>query len=123
MLRGTRSTWVLNVAERTITVGDRSVRLRRSELNIVKYLTDHAGRPVAASELLSRALFGCGDGSAARHQIFEIRRKLRTIGAEHLMLTEWGVGYRMTTAPVTGDGPKEAETDPPQLIANGSGVA
>lgn len=93
--------WTVNIDNRTLTVGETSVRLTRTEFDIVHLLVEHPGRAFARSELL-QAVNGDGefrDDKTARAHIGNIRAKLRATGTEDYIETVWGFGFKLTEHP------------------------
>ena len=89
---------------RMVTVGGAEVRLTPREYELLKVLLAHAGRVVTSGRLL-RAVWGAAFAEEAHYlhvYVGQIRRKI----AEHdpdailrdLLITEPGVGYRVTAS-------------------------
>lgn len=81
---------------RTVSIGDREVRLTRLEFSIARYLVERAGEAVSARDLL-RSVWGYDDdrtGTVAVH-MHQLRRKLETDpSSPRLFTTVRGSGYR-----------------------------
>lgn len=88
---------------REARAGNRRLELRHAEREVLAYLLCNAHRRVTAAELMKEVLHSSGDGSAARNQVYELRRKLRAAGVADLILTEGRQGYRVHSpaAPTT----------------------
>lgn len=90
-----RGAVTLDMAARTLLVGNQPLRLTRSEYAICEYLALHAGRTFG-KEQIYEAVFGCdgtADDSAVTEHIKNIRAKLRAVGLTPIE-TVWGVGYK-----------------------------
>lgn len=70
------------------------IKLRHLEFEILSYLIQNAVRWVASSELLAIVLKACGDGGSVRTHVWQLRMKLKEIGAAQLIASERGRGYR-----------------------------
>ncbi|MGA2927172.1 MAG: response regulator transcription factor [Solirubrobacteraceae bacterium] len=90
----------IDVAARTAAVGGRPLALSRLEFDLLRTLAGEPGRVFTRRELL-RDVWGypCStrtrtvDSHAAR-----LRCKLRAAGAERLLVSVWGIGYRLADA-------------------------
>lgn len=84
---------------RAISCGGRTVRLRPAEYNVLMRLVDAFPRQVSQTELVEDVLGTHGSGATARNQVYELRRKLATIGASALIETMHGShSYRIRNA-------------------------
>lgn len=88
----------IDYAKRLVTVGDRDIGLTQTEYNILAFLSEHAGKVLTYSAIIS-AVWGASDaGSVKKLQVnmANIRRKLGVRpGENRYILNELGVGYRM----------------------------
>jgi DNA-binding response OmpR family regulator len=86
---------VLDVQERTATVGDKQVRLTPREAGILEYLIKHAGRPFSASRLLSSVWPSDTDASdgTVRTCVLNLRKKLEILGKGDLIKLVVNSGY------------------------------
>ncbi|HEU5073386.1 MAG TPA: winged helix-turn-helix domain-containing protein [Polyangiaceae bacterium] len=85
----------IELIQRRVFVNDQLVKLRRAEFEVLVYLALNRHRLVSAPEIVRDALDAFGDGSSARNQLFELRRKLREAGLDDAIATERGRGYRL----------------------------
>jgi len=69
--------------------------LRRAERDLLLYLMQNANRFITCRELQQNVLRSHGDGGAARNQVYELRRKLRSAGLPDAILTAAQRGYRL----------------------------
>ena len=86
---------VIELIQRRVFVRDQAVKLRPAEFEVLVYLALNRHRVVSAPEIVRDALDTFGDGSSARNQLFELRRKLREAGLDDAIATERGRGYRL----------------------------
>ena len=90
----------IHYRERRVTVAQRTVRLTATEYQLLRVLSVNAGRVVTYDELLRKAwgLDLSGSSERVRTLVKILRRKLGDDPAEPAyILTERGVGYRMTS--------------------------
>ena len=89
----------LDIAERRLYDGDRSVPLTLREFDLLAFLARHPGRTFARDALLQR-VWGAGfDGyeHTVNSHINRLRAKVEAeAGAARLIETVWGVGYRFS---------------------------
>jgi two-component system KDP operon response regulator KdpE len=87
----------INLDERRVTVGGKTVRLTPTEFNLLAYLVDNAARVVSYRELLEQ-IWGfeyIDDIDYLRVYIWHLRRKLEHDPKEPTyIINELGVGYR-----------------------------
>lgn len=86
---------LIDLIQRRVFVHDQRVLLRPAEFEVLVYLALNRHRLVSAPEIVRDALGAFGDGSSARNQLFELRRKLRDAGLDAAIVTERGRGYRL----------------------------
>lgn len=86
---------LIDLIQRRVFVHDQRVVLRPAEFEVLVYLALNRHRLVSAPEIVRDALGAFGDGSSARNQLFELRRKLRDAGLDDAIETERGRGYRL----------------------------
>ena len=86
---------VIDLLGRRVFVNHHLIRLRPAEFEVLVYLALNRHRTVSAPEIVRDALDTCGDGSSARNQLCELRRKLREAGLVNAIETERGRGYRL----------------------------
>jgi len=85
----------IDLIQRRVFVHQQRVALRPAEFEVLVYLALNRDRVVSAPEIVRDALGTFGDGSSARNQLFELRRKLRDAGLDAAIATERGRGYRL----------------------------
>ena len=85
----------IDLIQRWVFVHQQRVALRPAEFEVLVYLALNRDRVVSAPEIVRDALGAFGDGSSARNQLFELRRKLRDAGLDAAIATERGRGYRL----------------------------
>jgi DNA-binding response OmpR family regulator len=86
---------VIELTKRRVYVDNQVLKLRPAEFEVLVYLALNRHRTVSAPEIVKGALDTFGDGSSARNQLFELRRKLRAVGLADAIKTERGRGYRL----------------------------
>ena len=87
----------VDTAARQAWCRERAVKLTRKEYVLLEYLLTHAGRVVAAEELIEHAWDSEADpfSNAFRFHIHSLRKKLDAAGAKGYILTLRGQGYRI----------------------------
>jgi DNA-binding response OmpR family regulator len=83
---------------RTVTVEGREVSLRRLEFELLAHLASEPERVFAKAELM-HVVWGYRSSGSSRTldtHASRLRRKLATAGAHGLVISVWGVGYRLT---------------------------
>jgi two-component system KDP operon response regulator KdpE len=89
----------IDLAGSTVTRGGERVHLTRLEYRLLEALAVNAGRICTHRYLLER-VWGPGYGDASQYlrvYVANLRRKLDDPADPHLILTEPGMGYRLTT--------------------------
>jgi two-component system KDP operon response regulator KdpE len=93
---------VIDFAARTVTNGDASFHLTPKELDLLRYLTQHANQAVPHRELL-QAIWGPDYGDEVEYLrvlIASLRKKIEPNPAEpEYIITEPWVGYRFSARP------------------------
>ncbi len=87
---------VIDIAARTVAYDGTAFELRATEFRLLEFLTRNAGMTFSRDQLLERIWdynFE-GSGNIVDVYISQLRRKLKLVGADHLLQTVWGVGYR-----------------------------
>ena len=83
---------------RTAGRAEQTFELRRREFDLLLFLLSHPGRPWSRDQLLDR-VWGSGFEGDTRTVDIHVRRLRALIetnpASPRLLLTEWGVGYRM----------------------------
>jgi len=87
----------LDTATRIASVGDKEIRLTRTEFAILKALMLSPSQAIAKSLLLERISEDtpdCTDSSLKAH-VSNLRKKLRDIGGREYIEAVWGIGFRL----------------------------
>jgi DNA-binding response OmpR family regulator len=79
-----------------VRLSGRVLNLRSTERAVLVYLMRNPTRSVPAAELQMIAMQSYGDGSAARNQIYELRRRLADAGYAKAILHHRGRGYQLS---------------------------
>ena len=89
---------VIDLAKRHVTVHNNSVDLTPTEYNILTYLAQHVGQVLTHDQILSQ-VWGA-EYSGETHYLWvhiaNLRQKLETPSSDRYIVTERGVGYRLT---------------------------
>ena len=94
---------VIDRGRRTVTQGERDVRLTPTEMAILELLASHAGRPVSLLQIISAVWTGAPATTAdtVRVHVGSLRRKLEPDPANPRYIgTEPWIGYRFLVDPV-----------------------
>ena len=86
---------VIELSRRRVFVHEEELKLRPAEFEVLLLLALNKERAVSASEIVHHALATHGDGSSARNQLFELRRKLRDVGLHDAIKTVRNQGYQL----------------------------
>ena len=89
---------ILDYDRRQVKVGDQDVHMTQTEFNILSYLSQHCGKVMTYSAIISAIWGGVDDGSVKKLQVnmANIRKKLDCKpGENRYIINELGVGYRM----------------------------
>lgn len=92
-------TLVLDRFARTVSAGERNIRLNPREFGLLEYFMLHSGEPLTRTMILRDVWgydFDPGTNVIDVH-VSRLRTKLAESGLEHLLLTERGVGYRLVS--------------------------
>ena len=94
----TTGSLVIDYDARTITIDEKPVKLTQTEYNIIALLSQHCGKVMTYSAIIS-AIWGYNDsGSIKKLQVnmANIRKKLGAVpGKDNYITNELGVGYKM----------------------------
>lgn len=91
-------------ARRRVWHGTREIALTAREYELFLYLSQHPDRALSRDEIL-REVWGWsfGDASTVTVHVRRLREKIECDPRDpHFLLTEWGAGYRFTTAGEAG---------------------
>lgn len=89
---------VIDYDRRIVTVGENEVRLTQTEYNILAFLSEHTGKVLTYSAIISSIWGRIDEGSVKKLQVnmANIRKKLGSRpGDNRYIVNELGVGYRM----------------------------
>lgn len=89
---------VIDYDRRRVSVGGKAVHVTQIEFNILSFLSQHAGKVMTYSAIISAIWGTMDDGSVKKLQVnmANIRRKLGcTPGENRYIINDLGVGYRM----------------------------
>ena len=89
----------VDLSARRAFLGESEIELGTTEFRLLEYLTRNVGLTLSRQQILDRVW---GDDFAGSSNIVDVyvgqlRRKLRRAGAENMIATVWGVGYRLVT--------------------------
>lgn len=87
---------IVNLAERKIFYGERSLNLSNREFDIVEFLMSNANQ-IFDKERIYEAVWGFnaeGDSNVIKEHIRKIRNKLTEATDKEYIETVWGMGYR-----------------------------
>lgn len=92
----------IDPASREVTVGGRPVKLTAKEFDLLWLLARHPGQVFSREQLLAKVwdgAFGGFDRTVDTH-VTRLRRKIEADpGAPALLVTVWGVGYKLAVGP------------------------
>lgn len=87
----------LDTDARTVSSGDGSVKLTKTEYAILRLLMQSPGQAISKSVMLDRIALDtpdCTDSSLKQH-VSNLRKKLRTISNQDYIEAVWGIGFRL----------------------------
>ena len=88
----------IDLLRHRISVGDRELRLSRTEFDLLRLLAANLGRVMARADILE-SIWGAGghvDANIVEQYVSYVRRKLDAVGAPVRIVTARGVGYELT---------------------------
>ena len=88
---------VLDTTLHTVSVGDETVKLTRTEYAILKLLMQNPRQVLTKSQLLDRISLDtpdCTENSLKIH-VSNLRKKLRQAGADDCIEAVWGIGFKL----------------------------
>lgn len=90
---------VVDVAARSATFKSKMLELGTTEFRLLEFLARNAGITFSRAQLLEHIWDYDFEGSSNIVDVYvsQLRRKLKVAGAPELIVTVWGVGYRLTT--------------------------
>lgn len=88
----------LDIITRTVTIGDITIRLTRTEFAILRLLMENPAQVIPKSVLLERISEDTPDcmESSLRVHISNLRKKLRDVSGKDYIEAVWGIGFKMT---------------------------
>ena len=88
----------LDTAAKRVYYGEKQVELTRKEYALLEYLFHHNDRMIRAEELIEHAWDSETDlfSNSFRFHIHSLRKKLDAAGAEGYIVSQRGLGYRLT---------------------------
>ena len=92
---------VIDYDRRLVTVAEEEVKLTQTEYNILAFLSEHTGRVLTYSTIITNIWGRIDEGSTKKLQVnmANIRKKLGSVpGDNRYIINELGVGYRMQDA-------------------------
>ncbi len=90
---------VVDVGARTAVFNGKSIELGTTEFRLLEFLARNAGIAFSRAQLLEHVWDYEFEGSSNIVDVYisQLRRKLKTAGARDLIVTVWGVGYKLAT--------------------------
>ncbi len=87
----------VDLVRRVVKVGDEEIKLTPREYDILRVLVQHAGKVLTHTFLIRQIWNGAADVQNLRVHIRQLRQKIEAEPEQpRLILTETGVGYRLT---------------------------
>ncbi len=90
----------IDEALRTATVGDIALDLGSTEFRLLEFLARNRGMTLTREQILVRIWeydFG-GSSNIVDVYVSQLRRKLRMLSSDAMIVTVWGVGYKLVDA-------------------------
>lgn len=93
----TYSDLTLDTRSHILTLGEREIRLTRTEFAILKLLMQNPTQVMAKSLLLDRIANDTPDctESSLKIHVSNLRKKLRDVGGKDYIESVWGIGFRL----------------------------
>jgi len=90
---------VVDVGARTAAYNGKTIDLGTTEFRLLEFLARNAGIAFSRAQLLEHVWDYEFEGSSNIVDVYisQLRRKLKTAGARELIVTVWGVGYKLGT--------------------------
>jgi DNA-binding response OmpR family regulator len=90
---------VVDVSARTASYSGKTMELGTTEFRLLEFLARNAGMTFSRAQLLEHVWDYDFEGSSNIVDVYvsQLRRKLRGAGARDLIVTVWGVGYKLAT--------------------------
>lgn len=98
-----RGRFEVDPSRRAVVVDQQTIRLTKSEFELVLALSERRGEVVTRDEMTRRVGDGGITGRALESHMSRLRRKLQQAAAADLVQTVRGVGYRLIEPPTAAD--------------------
>lgn len=87
---------VVDISARSVSCGGKAIDLGATEFRLLEFLARNAGIAFSRTDLLERIWDYEFDGSSNIVDVYvsQLRRKLKNAGADDVITTVWGVGYK-----------------------------
>lgn len=87
----------IDLAGRNVTYADKPVLLGATEFRLLEFLARNAGIALSRNQIVERIWDYDFEGSSNIVDVYvsQLRRKLKTLGANGVIETVWGIGYRL----------------------------
>jgi DNA-binding response OmpR family regulator len=94
--RITAGSLVVDMSARSVSYADKAIDLGATEFRLLEFLARNAGIAFSRTDLLERIWDYEFDGSSNIVDVYvsQLRRKLKKVGADDVITTVWGVGYK-----------------------------
>ena len=108
----------LHLQHRTATTAQRTLALTRLEFDLLAYFVAHAGEALSRERLLENVWgYDIGGRETVTVHIRRLRQKIEINPSRPtLLLTVWGIGYRLNPSPMTGPVPCQTFGDDPETF-------
>lgn len=93
-----RGALAIDLAARTASYGGKPLELATTEFRLLEFLARNADIAFSRAQLLEHVWDYEFDGSSNIVDVYvsQLRRKLKAAGGERVILTVWGVGYKLS---------------------------
>ena len=87
----------LDIVTRTVAIGDKNIRLTKTEFAILRLLMENPAQVIPKTVLLERISEDTPDcmESSLRVHISNLRKKLRDVSGKDYIEAVWGIGFKM----------------------------
>jgi DNA-binding response OmpR family regulator len=94
--RITAGSLVVDMSARSVSYAGKAIDLGATEFRLLEFLARNAGIAFSRTDLLERIWDYEFDGSSNIVDVYvsQLRRKLKKVGADDVITTVWGVGYK-----------------------------
>lgn len=89
----------VDLGARTVTYDGKPLALGTTEFRLLEFLARNAGIALSRAQIVERIWDYDFDGSSNIVDVYvsQLRRKLKSLGADSIIETVWGIGYRLKT--------------------------